>query len=554
MSVFLEVALVTIAGVVAGFVARALKQPTIVGFILAGLVVGFYFRPDGETIQVIEGLAPIGVALLLFLVGLEMNIKELKSVGISSLLTGLGQLTFTFGIGYLLTRTLGFAVVPAAYISLALTFSSTIIVVKLLSEKRDLKSLYGKIVVGFLLVQDLVAILALLFLVGIQKGDTVAEDFIKTGIIGASAVVFTMVASRFLPRVIDKIAKSQEMLYLFSIAWALGIAALAEVSGLSIEVGGFLAGLALAHSSEHFQIGTRLRPLRDFFLILFFVVLGIKMLVGGVGAQLIPAAILSLFVLIGNPIIVMIVMSMLGYRSRTSFLASLTVAQISEFSLILAALGLRLGHLSPDETSLITLIGIITIFVSSYFIMYGDRIYKTFRPILRKFEFRKKLIEETAEEYSLSGHVVLVGAHRTGTSILKALESSGEDFVVLDFDPAVVKKLRVGGVKVVYGDASDEEIQDAVGVDSAKLVISTMPELRDNMAILSRVKKNNSKTKVIVTADDEWQARTLYKEGANYVIVPNYMGGREIADILKEDENLSSLAILKAKDLESFRV
>jgi len=552
MSIFLEITLVTIIAVIAGFAAHVLRQPTIVGFILAGLAVGLFLSPDTNAVEIIEGLAPIGVALLLFLVGLEMNIKELRAVGLPAFLTGLGQLVFTFAIGFFITQALGFSVIPALYISLALTFSSTIIVVKLLSEKRDLKSLYGRIVVGFLLVQDFVAILALIFLSGLQKGGALIEDVSTTVIYGGAAIAFTFLAARFLPRVIDKIARSQEMLYLFSIAWALGIAALSEIAGLSIEVGGFLAGLALAHSSEHYQIGSRLRPLRDFFLILFFVVLGVKMLVGGSAVAIAPAVVLSLFVLIGNPLIVMLVMGALGYRRRTSFLASLTVAQISEFSLIIAALGLRLGHLKPEETGLVTLIGIITIFVSSYFIMYGNKIYKFLRPVLRIFEFRKKLVEETATNYGLSNHIVLVGVHRTGKSILGTIEALKEPYVALDFDPVVVKKLKENGVRIVYGDASDEEIQEIVGMETARLIISTMPESSDNMAILKLAKKHRRSAKVIVTADDEWHARALYDAGADYVLVPNYVGGREIADIIGKDAGLHSLKRLREKDLRAF--
>jgi len=554
MSLFFEIAIVTVVAVLAGFLAHALRQPPIIGFILAGLAVGYFASPDLGLVETIDGLAPIGVALLLFLVGLEMNLRELRNVGLPSLLTGIGQILFTFGIGYVITTLLGFSTISAVYISVALTFSSTIIVVKLLSEKKDLKSLYGRIVVGFLLVQDFVAILALVFLTGLQKDGALLGGIVTTLGLGGAFIAFAFIASHLLPRIIHRIARSQEMLYLFSIGWALGVAALTEAVGLSIEVGGFIAGISLARSSEHFQIGARLRPLRDFFLILFFVILGVKMLLGGIAVPVVPAITLALFVLIGNPLIVMIVMGLLGYRSRTSFLASLTVAQISEFSLIIAAFGLRLGHIAPSDAGLITLVGIITIFISSYFIIYGDRIYKALKPVLGFFEFRKKLAEEASVETGLSGHTVLIGAYRTGKSILEALEDSGEKFIALDFDPILVKELKDEGVPVIYGDATDEEIQELVGMDKARLIISTMPEFRDNMVVLGFVSRNGRKPTVIATADDEHQARELYNEGADYVIVPHYVGGKEIAELITGNKSFRQLKKLKEKDLKSFKI
>lgn len=548
MLLFTEITVALVLAVVFGFLAHLLRQPAIIGFIVAGIAVGYFTSPELASIEVIEGLAPIGVALLLFLVGLEMNFKELRNVGLPALFTGLGQIAFTAGIGFLIAQALGFALLPAIYIAVALTFSSTIIVVKLLSEKKDLTSLYGRIVIGFLLIQDFVAIIALVFLAGFQGEGVSAMDMAFTLIKGGLLVVLTFFISRFFPRFIDKVGRSQEMLYLFSIAWALGVSVLTQYMGLSIEVGGFLAGLALANSSEHFQIGAKLRPVRDFFLILFFVGLGVKMLGVGVAVPIVPAVVLSLFVLIGNPIIVMTVMGLLGYRARTSFLSSLTVAQISEFSLIIAALGLRLGHLEGEQVALITMVGILTIIASSYFIIYGEKLYKLLKPILKLFEFRRKLVEETSLEKELKDHIVLIGVHRTGHSILMSLNNSDEDFIALDFDPILVKELKEKDIPVVYGDVTDEEIQDMVALDKARLVISTVPNKKDNLAVLHASKEKKNKTKIILTADSEEDAKEFYKEGASYVILPHFVGGWELAQAIGDDGGLNNLVKLQERD------
>jgi Kef-type K+ transport system membrane component KefB/voltage-gated potassium channel Kch len=548
MPLFSEIALALVLAVVFGFIAHSLKQPPIIGFILAGIAVGVFASPELATVDVIEGLAPIGVALLLFLVGLEMNMKDLRNVGWPSLIGGIAQVVVTFGIGYLIISTLGFAALPAAYLAIAMALSSTIIVVKLISEKKELTSLYGRITVGFLLIQDLVVILVLIFLSGVQGGQITLLNFVVTMVRGGILVALTFYISKFFPRWLDRVGRSQEMLYLFSIAWALGVSLVTEVAGLSIEIGGFLAGLALANSSEHFQIGSKLRPVRDFFLILFFVGLGTKVLMTGASLLMWPTIILSLFVLVGGPLIILVIMGALGFRARTSFLTAISLAQVSEFSLILAMLGLRLGHLGPSEASLVTLVGIITIFASSYFIIYGDRMYKILKPALKIFEFRRKLIEEIPVGKEYEDHIVLVGVHRTGYSILQTLIKSGAEFIAVDFDPVLVRSLQNKNIPIVYGDIADEEIQGIVNLRKAKAVISTIPNSKDNQAILSVVKEINKGAKIILTANEKEDATRLYRDGANYVIQPHFVGGWELAQALGNKNDFSGLIKLQERD------
>jgi len=552
MTLFVEIAIITVIAVLAGFIAHLLKQPVIVGFIAGGFFIGLFNYAEIVDAHLIESLASIGVALLLFLIGLEMDFRELRHVTIPAFLVGIGQILFTFGLGFAIATVLGFATVSAFYIAIALTFSSTIVVIKLLSEKKDLTTLYGRVVIGILLVQDFVAILVLIFIAGFQGGESIFATLGQTLLKGTGLVVATILLSRILPKVLDRIGRSQEMLYLFSIAWALGVAGLSSAMGLSIEIGGFLAGLALASSSENFQIASRLRPLRDFFLVLFFVLLGVQAFEGGAAIAFLPAAVFALFVLIGNPLIVMFVMGSLGYRARTSVISGLTIAQISEFGLIIIALGHRLGAIGASVVSLVTLVGVFTIFVSSYYIAYSDRIYEFLRPFAKIFEFRKNLVEELPPDTQFSGHVVLIGVNRIGGSILGALDKSGTDFVAIDYDPVVVKKLNADNVPVVYGDILDIDIQDRVGLKNADVVISTMPGFRNNLAIVNLVEAHNKKTITIVTADDEWHAKELYSEGADYVIVPHYIGGREIAEVITKDRDLDTLRKLKAKDLKAF--
>lgn len=536
-----------------GLIMHLLRQPPLLAYIAAGILLGSLGILDYKEQEVFRSLANIGVALLLFMVGLEMNIRDLKSVGLASLITGTGQIVFTTAIGVLIARYLGFTLVPALYIALALAFSSTIIIVKLLSQKHDLGSLYGKIAVGFLLVQDFVAILALVFLSAFNStgGNLLSgTDFFLVlikGVVLFSAVI--VLSQTLIPYLVDRLAKNQELLFITSLAWAFAVASFtaSPVIGFSIEIGGFLAGLALANSTEHLAISGRIRPLRDFFIVLFFVLLGIQLGFGDIEKIWWQAAIFSVFVLLGNPLIVIILMAVLGFRRRTSFLAGLTVAQISEFSLILVALGVKLGHLPSEVTTMITMVALITMTLSAYLILEGDRIYVWIRSFLSPFQ-RKKTIEGVLELPSrLSEHVVLIGGHRTAENILKALIGKKERLLVVDYDPAVVERLTREKIPVVFGDISDPDIQEQVNLAQANLIISTMPDPADTRRLLASLHRRRPKTLVIVTAQDHQEAQEFYEKGADYVLLPHFVSGEHVADLLAHPKLTARLSSLKAK-------
>ncbi|MDP3784677.1 MAG: cation:proton antiporter, partial [bacterium] len=336
--------------------ARLLKQPLILAYLLTGIFAAlFRLFPVSEG-GALQTFSSLGVMLLLFLIGLEINYTTIRSVGRVSLILGLSQIVFTSVLGFGIARFFEFSLIPALYIAVALSFSSTIIILKLLSEKRDEHSLYGRISIGFLLVQDFVAILILVFLTGLQGETGFSFVHLLTTLLQGAILFAAMLflGQKVLPFLFHRIAGSQELLFLMSIAWMFSMVFIVQKIGFSIEMGGFLAGLALANSSEHFQIAARIKPLRDFFILVFFVTLGFSLVSSGIGEIGLPVLVFSLFVLFGNPLIVLIIMGIMGYRKRTSFLTGLTVAQISEFSLVLVALGARLGHLSSGVVALVT--------------------------------------------------------------------------------------------------------------------------------------------------------------------------------------------------------
>ncbi|MDX1266651.1 MAG: cation:proton antiporter, partial [Oceanisphaera sp.] len=404
-SSFYELTAVVVLAAVIGFVGVLLRQPMIVSFIAVGVLAGPSMLNIVQSREHIELLAELGIAVLLFLVGLKLDLKLIRTLGPVALATGLGQVAFTSAIGYLIGMALGQDMVTSLYVAVALTFSSTIIIVKLLSDKREVDSLHGRIAVGFLIVQDLVVVLAMMVLsafgIGAQTGagDSALEHVGSVLIYGLIMLGFVLLFIRYLATpLVSRIARSQELLITFAIGWAALLAAIGSQLGFSKELGGLLAGISLASTPFREAIVARLASLRDFLLLFFFIALGLQLDLGLLGSQLVPALIFSVFVLVGNPLIVMAIMGTMGYRKRTGFLAGLTVAQISEFSLIFMAMGLSLGHVSAESLGLVTLVGLITIAMSVYMITYSHRLYSQLEPWLNIFERKKPYREEALED------------------------------------------------------------------------------------------------------------------------------------------------------------
>jgi Kef-type K+ transport system membrane component KefB len=538
-TVFHELAAILVIAGVIGVLALKLRQPLIISYIITGIVAGpavLGWASGGSEIKL---LSSIGIAVLLFVVGLKLDVGLIRSVGPVALATGLGQIVFTSLFGFLLSLGLGFAPVKAIYIAVCLTFSSTIIIVKLLSDKREIDSLHGRIAVGFLVVQDIAVILAMILLTSFTAAGSggIAAQGIRLLLVGTAFVLGTVATMRWvMPPLLGRLAQNQELLVLFAVAWAVGLAALADGVGFSKEVGAFLGGVSIASTAYREAIASRLTGLRDFLLLFFFIDLGSGLNLTAAGVQLWPALVLSLFVLVGNPLIVVAIMGVMGYRRRTGFLAGLTVAQISEFSLILAALGLRLGQIGEAEVSLITLVGVITIALSTYMILGSDQLYAWLEGPLRIFQRATPFSELKG---SISGpakvDVVLLGLGRYGSAIVRQLRAHELSILGIDFDPQALRLAAAQGLPVQYGDSEDPEFTASLPLSSATVVVSTLPSLESNAAIRHGLESAGFRGHFIATAHDEAEVVKLELIGANRTLLPFLDAAERAAELIVED-------------------
>ncbi|MEX1201147.1 MAG: cation:proton antiporter family protein [Methylophaga sp.] len=534
-SAFFELTALLALAAVAGLIGLLLRQPMIVSFIAVGVLAGPSALDIVQSHDNIELLAELGIALLLFLVGLKLDLKLIRSVGPVALATGLGQVIFTAIFGFIIGLMLGFDWVVALYVAIALTFSSTIIIVKLLSDKREVDALHGRIAIGFLIVQDLFVILAMMALsaygIGGDAGHSPILQILTVLFYGLIMLALVGVFMRYIATpLVNHISHSPELLVIFAIGWATLLASLGEYFGFGKELGGLLAGISLASTPYREAIVARLSSLRDFLLLFFFIALGTKLDLSLLGDQVGPALVFSVFVLIGNPLIVLAIMGYMGYRKRTGFLAGLTVAQISEFSLIFMAMGVSLGHITNSALGLVTLVGLVTIALSVYMITYSHTLFRWCEPLLGLFERHQAFREQTDDQQLPSQQqydVIIFGLGRYGAVITERFQAEGKRVLAVDFNPDVVKRWRQRGFDIMYGDASDMDFIEMLPLQTVQWVICAMPQHDlgvthedPRIVLLDALKRQHYQGKVAVSTHFTHDIASLQQHGADIVLQP----------------------------------
>jgi len=511
---------------------RILRQPLLIAYLLAGIIAGPMFlnlMQDGG--QTFDALAEFGIVLLLFVVGLSLNLQHIKNIGKVAVITGLAQVTFTTTIGFLLLIAMKFPFSSAIYLAMALTFSSTIIIVKLLAEKKDTESVYGRYTIGLMVVQDLVAIFIMMVVTSVGKGN---DLWIEIGsLVGKIFILFGFVvltARYIVPKVLDSVARSDEFLFIFTITWCFGIASLLYWLGFSLEIGAIIAGLTLGSSPYQSEIASRVKPLRDFFIIIFFIILGSEMSLANISNIWAVGLVLSIFILVGNPFILYSVFRLLKFTRRNSFLSGVTAAQVSEFGFVLLIVGRNSGHIVGTELEVFTIVALITIITSSYIITYNGQVFDFLNPIFNLFGPDKHRQKEDAQE---KYDVLVFGYHRIGWKVCEALAEKGMKYAVVDYNPEAISRLKSRNIIGFFGDVRDIEFLETLPLKDAKMIVSTIPDHDDQLTLFKHVRKTNKNIILIGNLYHNTYLDDLYEAGANYVMMTHLLGGQWIADVIK---------------------
>ncbi|HUF69262.1 MAG TPA: cation:proton antiporter family protein [Longimicrobiales bacterium] len=534
-AILLALGKIVLAAVATALVARLLRAPAIVAFIIAGLLLG---PATGllEASASVHVIAETGIVLLLFLVGLELSLDKIRDVGRVALIAGLGQVGFTAAGGFALSFLLGFSAIESIFIATALTFSSTVVVVKVLRQKSELDTLYGRIAVGIFLVQDLVVIVVLTVLSGLGR----PEDLSVPGLARSLGLAFGGMASllavallssrHLLPRVFAWMSVSAEGTFIWSLGWCFLFVVAAQYAGLSVEIGAFLAGISLAQLPQSTDLRRRVDPLMTFFVMVFFVALAVEMELGAATTQWKAVTVLSLFVLVGNPLIFMWIIARMGYSERTAFLTSVTVAQISEFSFVFAAVGLSAGLIGPAILSVIGAVGLITITLSVYMILHNHWLHDFVkgRGWLRIFNARTEP-EATAADVAPRDHVIVVGMNALGRRIVRDLLAEGEAVVAVDSD---ARKLAQVPCRTVLGSADLPSVLEEAGLERARLLVSALQIEDANTLLAYRCRQAGVASSI--HAFDPAAIDELREIGADHLIVSKGAGTRRMATLFRD--------------------
>ena len=532
-----------------GLIGWQLRQPLILAYLLAGVVIGPVCLRWVTNLESIQTVAEIGLILLLFVIGLEIDLKKLMAAGPPMLVTGALQVPIcvALGLGYfaLLGAHVGGGDYSLIYLAACMSMSSTLVVVKLLNDRMELDTLPGRITLGVLVIQDLWSVVMLAVQPNITNPNLLPLVF--SLLKGVVLVGGALALSKWvLPHMFRSVAKAPELVLVTGLAWCFFVAGVASVIGLSREMGALIAGVSLSTFPYNLDVMAKAVSIRDFFVTLFFVALGMQIPIPTAGVLLMVAA-ASAFVLVSRVVVVPILYALrLGLRN--SIVPAINLSQVSEFSIVIAFLGLTYKQIHTDVLTIVILTFAVTSVVSTYMINGSHAIQKLLAGALKGIGL-KDLDAETEEKTEDESHfpVVFLGFFRDASSILYEFEHEGSvedarEFVskimVIDFNPTVMRELRRRSIKVVYGDIAHADTLHHAHIEDAELIVSSITDdiLRgtSNLRILHTVKRVSPHARVVLTTDHIPQALKFYEAGADFVFIPRLYSAAAVARLLKK--------------------
>jgi len=535
--ILIQIAIAIIAATLGGLLAKVLRQPLILGYLVAGVVVGPLEGFGYIDAHDIEPVAELGLILLLFMIGLEIDLRKLAATGGTTVAVGIGQFALCVALGLGFAPLLGFEGIDAIYIAVAAALSSTMIVVKLLYDKAELDTGPGRITLAILVFQDLWAIAFLALQPTLQDPDLVI--LLLSVLKGAGLVAFAFLMSGWvLPPVFRSAAKSPELMLIGALGWCfLMVFASAEL-GLSREMGALIAGVSLSTFPYNLNVISKVISLRDFFLTLFFVTLGAQIPAPGLDT-LSAALALSAFLVLSRFLSITPILHFMKQGNRVAFIPALNLSQISEFSLVICTLGIGYGQISEDVRVVVILTFAITSVLSTYGLTYNYQVFRALNPILTRLGMRD-LGDDDAAAAASDHDIMLLGLYRDGSSLIHELlirdPTLRSRIAVIDFNPKVKERLDTLGVHAIYGDISHRDTLHHADIEHAKVLVSSIPDaiLRgtSNARLLEELRSLAPHAAHIVTSDDFGVARELYEAGAGYVYIPRLMGAGELAEVV----------------------
>lgn len=533
-SMLFNVAIIFIAALIGGMIAEALKQSPLIGYMLGGILAGPYVSGMISDIEMIQGFADIGVILLMFTLGIEFSLARLSTIKGYAVGGGLLQVAAVVFLSVLLGGFMGLSTYESLFLGCTLSISSTMIVLRVLSDHGEMNSLHGQLMIGILIVQDLIVILMVSVLPSLQAfSPEVVPQLVKNLLI--AAVIITVVlylAPKIIPMFLEKAAQgsNNDIFLIMALSLGLGVAVLAQAMGLSVSLGAFLAGLLISESDYAHEILSKIISLRDAFVILFFVSVG--MMVNPLALfQNLPLLLLALLLIIPVKFIIFYMISRLfKYKSRVSFYIAMGMMQTGEFSFVMAKMGLDQHLIGSPLYNVILASSLISILLTPLFFNLAPGIYRHLQQsrLLQRILFDPETDFAGFEGNSLSDHVIICGYGRVGGQVGRALQQLQIPYLVIEYDHTAISKLRHEHIPYIYGDASSPLVLGYANAAQARMAILALPDTLANQQVINGLKKYNGKLLIISRAHNYWEKRKLYEMGATEVIQPEEEAGLQM--------------------------
>ncbi len=530
----LDLLIVLAAAIVGGILTRWLRLPIILGYLVGGIAIGPFGLGLVGDLETINALATIGVILLLFTLGLEFSLGELKRMGKVAILGGTVQILLTAAVGLALGMLLGWAMLEAIFFGFLIALSSTMIVLKTLMERGELDSGHGRVMIGILLIQDL-SLVPLMIILPAMAGEA-GELWFSLGIATLKAALFIGIMLILglwgLPWLLGRVAggRSRELFLLTVVTLSLAAALGAYFFGLSVAVGAFIAGLLIGQSVFARQAFADIVPLRDTFGALFFVSLGMLADPNFVVDNLAVITLVVMVIIAAKFIICSVIPRVFGYSPKTALFTGMGLIQIGEFSFVLAGMGMAAGIISQYLHSLTLTSAIITMALTPFALNLASFLYRR----LSQSERLGRLVASRldpgwpSEQRQLSGHAVICGHGRVGNTLTRVLEQRNLSHLVIDLDPQVISRLRSRGIPCIYGDASNPEILAHAELNKARVLICTFPDFMDVELTVRNALKINPKLDIVARVHRDADAELIKGIGVSELVRPEFEASLEI--------------------------
>ena len=560
-NLLIELTLILVGALLGGLVFFKLGQPIVIGYIFAGLLLGSFFPNFKSEAPFVSLIAEIGVALLLFTIGLEFSLDRLKKVGKPGILGAVLQILIVVAIfALLLPQIFGFSYKTALFLGAIASLSSTALVSKMLSEKGELESSYGDLILAWLIVQDLAVVPLMLILPVLTQEKNIEVVPILLSIIKAVITMYLifMLGKKGIPFIFKKLAlfDNRELLLVSAFLFCIGLATISEFIGLSFSIGAFLAGMLLSTSVVNHEVFTEIRPLRDLFSSIFFVSLGYLISFSTILENVWLILLVSALVIVFKVIVVLFLVLFFNYHSKLAFVSSLALFQIGEFSFILAKLGFDKGILNLSVYQIAISSSLITLILTPFIFSKATVIYKFFRNFVKKYvphfyRFLFKILDSDAKmprprKLKIKDHIVLVGYGRVGKYIGRILDLTGNDYVIIDLHYKTISDLRRRGVHSIYGDAINEDVLSLAQIAKAKGIVIAVPDVVTSELVLKSSRRMNPGIKVIARAHREEDIARLSIRGVKDIIEPEFEASLEMG------ERILKILNHKSHDIASF--